>query len=533
MESKKVYCLYRVSSAGQVDKDDIPMQRQACRGFATRQGWEVLNEFSEKGVSGFKVSAKDRDAIQEIQHDATLGVFDVLLVFMFDRLGRRDDETPFVVEWFVRNGIEVWSTQEGEQRFDTHVDKLMNYIRYWQASGESIKTAIRTKTRLDQLVREGCFRGGSAPYGYRLEKQGRINKKNHELFEIMVDEDAAKVVQKVFELYTRKGYGSKRICTYLTEQGIYSRAGKNFVNCTIQRILQNDAYLGILKNGEARSEIIPELQIIDEHTFELAQKINAQRSGEYAERHIPLNTRGSTLLAGNIFCGHCGARLVLSTNGKKYHRKDGGVTITPRIRYVCYNKTRHPGDCDGQTGYTSTKLDALVDELVLHIFAQVKEASRADLLLMRQNKMADECSENLVRAKATLQAANAEVHEFEAETLGVIRGTSRLDADLLNKLYSESKQKAEKQALIVKQLENELACLQQKNEMLEKEYNDLISWADMYRYCDIDEKKMILAHLFSRIEVSRDYDLDVQMTLTCEQFFELIHSEESCQEVSA
>lgn len=26
--------------------------------------------------------------------------FDVLLVFMFDRLGRRDDETPFVVEWF-------------------------------------------------------------------------------------------------------------------------------------------------------------------------------------------------------------------------------------------------------------------------------------------------------------------------------------------------------------------------------------------------------------------------------------------------
>lgn len=114
MESKKVYCLYRVSTAGQVDKDDIPMQRQACREFAALHGWEILKEFAEKGVSGFKVSAKDRDAIQEIQHDATLGVFDVLLVFMFDRLGRRDDETPFVVEWFVRNGIEVWSTQEGE-----------------------------------------------------------------------------------------------------------------------------------------------------------------------------------------------------------------------------------------------------------------------------------------------------------------------------------------------------------------------------------------------------------------------------------
>ena len=72
-----------------------------------------MREFSEKGVSGFKVSAKDRDAIQEIQRDAAMKKFDVLLVFMFDRLGRKENETPFVVEWFVNNGIEVWSSEEG------------------------------------------------------------------------------------------------------------------------------------------------------------------------------------------------------------------------------------------------------------------------------------------------------------------------------------------------------------------------------------------------------------------------------------
>lgn len=48
---------------------------------------------------------------------------------------------PFVVEWFVKQNIEVWSAMEGQQRFDSHVDKLLNYIRYWQASGESIKTS--------------------------------------------------------------------------------------------------------------------------------------------------------------------------------------------------------------------------------------------------------------------------------------------------------------------------------------------------------------------------------------------------------
>ena len=158
---RRVYCLYRVSTLGQVEKDDIPMQKQYCREFVGQHpGWEIVKEFSEKGVSGFKVSAKDRDAIQEIQRDALQNKFDILLVFMFDRLGRREDETPFVVEWFVKNGIEVWSAKEGQQRFDTHVDKLLNYIRYWQASGESIKTSVRTKTRMEQLTQEGHFTGG-------------------------------------------------------------------------------------------------------------------------------------------------------------------------------------------------------------------------------------------------------------------------------------------------------------------------------------------------------------------------------------
>ena len=91
--------------------------------------------------------------------------FDVLLVFMFDRLGRREDETPFVVQWFVQQGIEVWSTREGEQRFDTHVDKLLNYIRFCQASGESEKISIRVKTKHLQMIEDGQYRGGLVPYG--------------------------------------------------------------------------------------------------------------------------------------------------------------------------------------------------------------------------------------------------------------------------------------------------------------------------------------------------------------------------------
>lgn len=154
----RVYTLYRVSTVGQVDHDDIPMQRIACREFVQAQaGWEIVKEFYEKGVSGYKVKTENRDAIMEIKADALAGKFDILLVFMFDRLGRRDDETPFVVQWFVSHGIRVWSVKEGEQRFDSHVDKLLNYIRFWQASGESEKTAIRVRAKQQQMVLAGEY----------------------------------------------------------------------------------------------------------------------------------------------------------------------------------------------------------------------------------------------------------------------------------------------------------------------------------------------------------------------------------------
>lgn len=186
---KRVETLYRVSAKGQVDEKDIFMQKNACRQFIERQeGWQLVKEYSELGVSGFNKSAKDRDVIQQLQIDAEMGLFDILLVFMFDRLGRKDDETPFVVEWFSEKGIEVWSVIEGEQRFDSNTDKFINFLRYWQSSGESIKTSIRVNERHAQMVKEGLFRGGEPPYGYKLVKTGLLNKKDKELSKLAVDE---------------------------------------------------------------------------------------------------------------------------------------------------------------------------------------------------------------------------------------------------------------------------------------------------------------------------------------------------------
>lgn len=308
---KRVYCLYRVSTKGQVDKDDIPMQKTSCREFAERNGWTILKEFQEKGVSGFKVSASDRDAIQDLKTAAEKKEFDVLLVFMFDRIGRIDDETPFVVEWFIKHGIEVWSVNEGEQRMDNHVDKLMNYIRFWQVNGESQKTSARVKTRLNQMTLDGKFTGGVAPFGYKLIKSGEINKKGKELMDIVIDDDEAPIVKKIFEMTVKEGYGSYRMADYLNSHGIKTHNNSKFQCNTVNRILKNRLYCGYLVSGGVESPYIERLHIIDENIFDQAQFILKQRSSKNEEKQqIARTTKGSTLLSGNIYCAHCGQKMV-------------------------------------------------------------------------------------------------------------------------------------------------------------------------------------------------------------------------------
>ena len=200
---KRVLCLYRVSTKGQVDQntDDIPMQRRECLAFIDRmEDWVFFDERVEKGVSGYKVSAENRDAILDIRALAEKKKFDVLLVFMFDRLGRREDETPFLVEWFIDHGIEVWSTREGQQKIESRSDKLINYIRFWQASGESEKTSIRVKAAHSQMTADGIWRGGKVPDGYRLVFKGRVGKKNRQLYDLEIDEVQGAIVREVFDL---------------------------------------------------------------------------------------------------------------------------------------------------------------------------------------------------------------------------------------------------------------------------------------------------------------------------------------------
>ena len=540
-EKKRVYCLYRVSTKGQVEKDDIPMQKQKCHEFADERGWSIVQEFSEKGISGFKVSAKDRDAIQEIQRDAAMGKFDILLVFMFDRLGRKEDETPFVVEWFSRNGIEVWSTVEGEQRFDNHVDKLMNYIRYWQASGESLKTSVRVKTRMSQIVQEGRFRGGTAPYGYRLVKNGRLGKKNRELYDIEVDPDEVVAIRTMFDLADRYGYGGRRISTELKEKGIINeRTGEPFHYSSVQRILGNVIYLGILRSGDTKSDIFPELQIITPEQFSRVEKGREQRSTDYEKkceaawgvkvtladgdeaevnrppRIYPKRSGGKTLLSGNVYCAHCGGRLFASTAAKTHHPTLYGTVERVPI-YKCYTRSQHR-PCNGPSTYRAEKVDRIVEMLIRSIFERATDVNEKEFIKQQVNVSSQQYQQKIKRAKADYAKAMKELSKWENIMLDSIEGTCVFTPEQVKKRMDAVQESADKLKAEIDQFQDLAIQAKATADEIHEQHQRLLSWAKMFDEASLDEKKVIASYIVKAVTVARNYDINVEFNITEAQY---------------
>lgn len=518
----RVLCLYRVSTGQQLyrtenNEADIPMQKKRCRQFAEQMGWTIVCELQEEGVSGHKVRAENRDKIQHIKEYAAKGKFDILLVFMFDRIGRISDETPFVVEWFIRNGIRVWSATEGEQRIESHTDRLTNFIRYWQADGESQKTSVRTANSLHILTEEGCYTGGTCAYGYTAVKQGRTNKKRQAVNDLVICEEEAYIVRLIFKKAATEGFGAQRIANFLNENGYKNRSGKNWHPSSINGMLRNILYIGILRSGESRSEVQEHLRIVDDKTFDTVRRMLAVRSRQNeAIRSAPINTRGNSLLAGNVFCGHCGARLCITTSGQGRPRQDG--SDARRVRYACQTKSRTHGECNGQTGYTVHILDEKIDAIVRGVLSKAKRMTRTEIMMacynndvMGKKALARKTEKDLAQAEKGLQNLTQELQK-------ILRGESQFTPQMLNVAYAEQEQRCIELRETLSRLQQELENDEGKLQEISNFYDDMLEWAFAYDNASIDAKKMIVSQLIDRVYVFRDYKLQIKFNMSIEQF---------------
>ena len=514
---KKVCCLYRVSTAGQVEKDDIPLQKQRCREFAEEKGWVIVEEHFEKGVSDYKKSIFEREEMQKIYESAQNRKFDILLVFMFDRIGRRGIETTYFAKLLSETGIKLWSTVEGQQSFDSDMDEIISALRFTQAKAESKKTSVRTKTRLGQIVQEGRFRGGSCPFGYKLVKRGRMNRRNHEAFEIEIDEAEAEIVQLIFNKYVFEGYGTRRIAKYLLSRNILTREGRSFSNTTINHMLKNVLYTGVLRSGEMKSEIFKELQIISPEIFAKAAKVMEDRTMHRPE--TPLNTKGSALLSGLLFCADCGTKLVLtSSSGRNRER---------RMIYQCHHKVRHPDECENQGSFSVHILDPIVEKAVMMMLDNMKNVPADEIIKSRYESKTAQAQRCVDRLKKEIEKLNSGVSTYKAEVAKALCGESKWDDDLLREVLNEAQTKLAKKEAEYEIAAVSLADANARMAEIEAQHEEILSWAKIFRSCSNEAKKMILSKLIERIEVGRDYDLKISFRVSYAQFCGICEDDEN------
>src|SRR5438270_7165422 len=83
LTSKRAAIYSRVSTFGQSTAN----QRRELERVARQRGWEVVEMYDDKGVSGAK-GRDQRPALDRLQRDAARGSFDVVMAWSVDRIGR-------------------------------------------------------------------------------------------------------------------------------------------------------------------------------------------------------------------------------------------------------------------------------------------------------------------------------------------------------------------------------------------------------------------------------------------------------------
>ena len=237
-----------------------------------------------------------------------------------------------------------------------------------------------------------------------------------------------------------------------------------------------------------------------------------------ALRTMPLNTKGQSLLSGNVFCGHCGGRLTLTTNGTVRINAAGERVGRKRIRYVCYNKTRKRNDCNGQTGYTMHILDKLITDILHQVFRRMRSVEESEIVARTHRNAMVSLTERISTAKAECAKATKEYESLKMEILQAVQGKSAFPMDILSELVNNARTQMLDADAHLTELNVELEKSTQRIEAIKKDYHRLLEWSQMFDESDMAVKKMIAAYIIKRVDVYSDYRLHITFNINFAQF---------------
>lgn len=348
----KTGALYIRVSTHMQDELSPDAQKRLLLEYAKANNILVSNDyiFIETGISGRKV-----DKRPEFQKMISLAKtkpapFDSILVWKFSRFARNQEES-IVYKSLLRKQCNIDVISVSEPLIDGPFGSLIERIIEWMDEYYS----IRLSGEVTRGMTEKALRGGyqaRPPLGYKIAVKGEPP--------VIVPAEA-KIVRIIFEKYVHEKQGYFDIARYLNSLGYKTSHGKSFEARSIDYIIQNPTYCGMIRWNRTENEtnrikdkdewIITEGHhepIISKELFDAAQE-------RYKSTYRPRGARPSSTyrhwLSGLLKCPHCGRTMI----AKRVVKKSNGANYA---YFTCYGYSK--GKCLIPSNVSSLKLEPAV-----------------------------------------------------------------------------------------------------------------------------------------------------------------------------
>ena len=375
-----------------------------------------LTFFEDRDRSGY--TFEQREGYQEMRRGLMSRKFDILIVKDFSRFSRRNSRGLVELEDLRDAGVRIISIGDGID-FPSGDDWLKIQIQFLMNEMPVTDTSRKVRNVIKRRQADGEWLC-AAPYGYLINSRKE--------FEIIPTE--AEIVRRIFDLYNNEGWGYKKIANHLTDMGVPTprmseqmrkeAEGKEcrrqtkaaWAIVTIQTILDNDFYIGTLRQGKyTRAKINGkeikrddgEHIVIENHHQPIIDYRTFATTRALREKRTRSNYRGvkvnDNVYSGFLQCGDCGSPMFAMS------RSD----LSPA--YTCGTYHRR-----GLKGCTSHHIR--VDKL-------------DELLKTYVRKLADNSAAMLEKLNEELKRENDQVAETEQSADNL--------AEVLDDLYEELK----------------------------------------------------------------------------------------------
>ena len=280
----------RVSSDSNEQLHSLQAQSEYFQGFISNSdNWQYVDGYIDEGISG--TSVNKRGSFLRMIDDAHLDKFDFIITKEVSRFARNTLDSIKYTQDLLAHGIGVFFQSDNINTLMPD-SELRLTIMASVAQDEVRKTSERVKFGFRRAIEKGVVLGSDRIWGYKKD-QGKL----------VIVEDEAKMVRRIYELFAIDNMGMRSIAKQLTEEGYRNSHNKPLSFSTISGILSNPKYKGYYCGNKTHKidykldkvkyldqkewvlykdiEKVP--PIVSEELWDKAAQIRAKRSKKYGK----------------------------------------------------------------------------------------------------------------------------------------------------------------------------------------------------------------------------------------------------------